>query len=102
MIGQPPRSTLVPHATLFRPTREAYRHPAHLVAFDVLQVDGREVLDQPLTARRAALADVLADAPPQLTLCPQTTDPAEAREWRSEEHTSELQSRQSLVCRLLL
>jgi ATP-dependent DNA ligase len=61
--------------------REAYRHPAHLVAFDALQVDGREILAEPLTARREALAGVLADAPPQLALCPQSTDPADAREW---------------------
>jgi ATP-dependent DNA ligase len=63
------------------PVREAYRHPAHVVIFDLLQKDGRELLDEPLTRRRAALAETLADAPAQLTVCPQTTDPAEAREW---------------------
>ncbi|GAA1038699.1 ATP-dependent DNA ligase [Virgisporangium ochraceum] len=63
------------------PVREAYRHPAHLVTFDLLQSDGAELLDRPLADRRAALTTTLADAPPQLTVCPQTTDPAEAREW---------------------
>jgi len=61
--------------------REAYRHPAHLVVFDLLQLDGRELLTEPLTVRRQLLAGVLADAPPQLSLCPQTPDPAEATEW---------------------
>jgi ATP-dependent DNA ligase len=64
--------------------REAYRHPAHLVAFDALQAGGRELLAEPLTARRDALAAALADAPPQLALCPRSTDPAEAREWLAE------------------
>lgn len=63
------------------PVREAYRHPAHLVTFDLLQKDGAELLDEPLTRRRAALVATLADAPPQLTVCPQTTDPDEAGEW---------------------
>lgn len=63
------------------PVREAYKHPAHLVTFDLLQKDGTDLLDRPLTERRTALATALADAPPQLTVCPQTTDPAEAREW---------------------
>jgi hypothetical protein len=34
--------------------REAYRNLAHLVAFDVLQVDGGELLAAPLVERRAA------------------------------------------------
>ena len=63
------------------PVREAYRNPAHLVAFDLLEKDGAELLDRPLPERRAALLATLADAPPQLTVCPQTDDPAEAREW---------------------
>jgi ATP-dependent DNA ligase len=61
--------------------REAYRHPAHFVAFDLLQADGRELLTEPLTSRRSLLRAVLAAAPPQLPLCPQTVDPNEAREW---------------------
>lgn len=63
------------------PVREAYQHPAHAVIFDLLQEDGRELLDEPLTRRREALTAALADAPPQLTVCPQTADAAEAREW---------------------
>ena len=63
------------------PVREAYRNPAHLVAFDVLQVDGSELLAAPLAERRAVLVAALADRPPQLTVCPQTTDAEVAREW---------------------
>src|SRR3712207_7929537 len=74
MIRRPPRSTLFPSTTLFRPQRQADGRPAG----DVRQLRVRH-------PREAAL-DHLVD------------DTAE----RSEEHTSELQSRQYLVCRLLL
>jgi ATP-dependent DNA ligase len=61
--------------------RAAARHPAHLVAFDALQVGGRELLAAPLVDRRVALLDVLAGAPAQLMVCPHTADPDLAREW---------------------
>ncbi|WP_327360029.1 ATP-dependent DNA ligase [Streptomyces sp. NBC_01296] len=57
--------------------------PAFFVAFDVLQLDGRGLLDLPYVERRARLEALFADhaltAP--WTLCPMTTDPAKAREW---------------------
>ena len=58
------------------------QHPAHFVAFDVLR-DGRgvELLDQPLTVRRAKLERLLRGAPPQLAVCPQTGEPDVARSW---------------------
>src|SRR3712207_7072655 len=75
MIRRPPRSTLFPYTTLFRSNSDA---------------EDATVL-RPAPARKAAnpaisAAPVLPGAPPT----------------RSEEHTSELQSRQYLVCRLLL
>src|SRR5690349_24193022 len=78
MIRRPPRSTLFPYTTLFR-------SPAVADVVDRL-LDGRE--------GAGALGRVHhADRNPQ----------AEAsRSARSEEHTSELQSRRDLVCRLLL
>src|SRR3712207_6949381 len=99
MIRRPPRSTLFPYTTLFRSLRQPgdagpqradaadeqlHRHAGRrrvVEGVDELLVDQRVHLDA--DPRRAALAGV-AGLP------------------RSEEHTSELQSRQYLVCRLLL
>src|SRR3712207_7242921 len=88
MIRRPPRSTLFPYTTLFRSIVPAHRglhhshaRPRDLHADAVARHDGH--------ARRRVLGHpdprLLARRPP-----------------RSEEHTSELQSRQYLVCRLLL
>src|SRR3989442_7925562 len=73
MIRRPPRSTLFPYTTLFR-SREGRTR---------CRLDARE--------GPGDLADLIVDA--------QRTGP---RGHRSEEHTSELQSRPHLVCRLLL
>src|SRR3712207_8847628 len=84
MIRRPPRSTLFPYTTLFR-SRD-FTHEIN-VQKPVLQGRARHLdavgeLEAPLeAARRDALVEHVA---------------------RSEEHTSELQSRQYLVCRLLL
>src|SRR3712207_7068611 len=73
MIRRPPRSTLFPYTTLFRSSAAAR---AGIAQGDlIVEAAGRPVID----------ADELWEA---LS--------------RSEEHTSELQSRQYLVCRLLL
>lgn len=60
--------------------------PAYFIAFDILQVDGREVLNEPYATRRArleALFEKYGLAPPW-TLCPSTTDMATAAQWLSE------------------
>src|SRR3712207_7650531 len=75
MIRRPPRSTLFPYTTLFRSGR-GRRH----VGGEHRLAGGDVVLDD--LARRAAEQVAVLE--------------------RSEEHTSELQSRQYLVCRLLL
>src|SRR3712207_8796219 len=80
MIRRPPRSTLFPYTTLFR--------SAHLV-------------EQRLEPRETGLGRELG----RLVVAPQRAEQAAhlaQRRSRSEEHTSELQSRQYLVCRLLL
>src|SRR3712207_7028620 len=78
MIRRPPRSTLFPYTTLFR-------SPA------VVAVPDRHALE--VAAAHGVAAQVVVDAvAAQDALFAQ----------RSEEHTSELQSRQYLVCRLLL
>src|SRR5437870_9363230 len=77
MIPPPPRSTLFPYTTLFRSLQE-----------------GAPYLLAPMKKKQLAVADEMIDRG------------AEAVEMmlkeRSEEHTSELQSRGHLVCRLLL
>src|SRR3712207_7877136 len=81
MIRRPPRSTLFPYTTLFRsqghPPAEQRREAPR-------QRRGRDPADQP--PGREVRVPVAASFQPE----------------RSEEHTSELQSRQYLVCRLLL
>src|SRR3712207_9173132 len=79
MIRRPPRSTLFPYTTLFRSPR-----------VDLLHLTRRDVLRKLRDALELVLR-VLVAAP----------DALEVQD-RSEEHTSELQSRQYLVCRLLL
>src|SRR3712207_7127236 len=89
MIPRPPRSTLFPYTTLFR-SRTAIREPALLPALrrgsvGLLEAPRAGIHRLGLEGRRMAL--VRSPCRPLL---------------RSEEHTSELQSRQYLVCRLLL
>src|SRR3712207_6874869 len=84
MIRRPPRSTLFPYTTLFRSLRQ------HRVAAVALVVPGR-VRELEVERQRAA------GDPAQRLLHERAVLLG-----RSEEHTSELQSRQYLVCRLLL
>src|SRR2546428_9116394 len=87
MIRRPPRSTLFPYTTLFRSEgdRERQRHDADDHARD----DVREELVAGVSLERG---NEFGDERVQV----QGIHP------RSEEHTSELQSRSDLVCRLLL
>src|SRR3712207_8035622 len=88
MIRRPPRSTLFPYTTLFRSQQVGV-----VEARDVGAVEGDLSAERPLEVAGGHL-DVLAD--------PQQVGELQAQQARSEEHTSELQSRQYLVCRLLL
>src|SRR3712207_7068521 len=84
MIRRPPRSTLFPYTTLFRSKRRL-----RAAANDAGAGHADKPVDVVVIGRREALStayDVLVDDIDR----------------RSEEHTSELQSRQYLVCRLLL
>src|SRR3712207_8404931 len=80
MIRRPPRSTLFPYTTLFR--SQTTNHAPEITRIEVPDLDGEE-----------------QESPKKVTLKWKAMDPNEDR---SEEHTSELQSRQYLVCRLLL
>src|SRR3712207_9105581 len=88
MIRRPPRSTLFPYTTLFRSAAEAFARGA--VGQRDLDVQDVRVADEPVVEVGEAVGDE-ADG---------DVDALEVG--RSEEHTSELQSRQYLVCRLLL
>ncbi|OKI40591.1 ATP-dependent DNA ligase [Micromonospora sp. CB01531] len=56
--------------------------PAHYVLFDLLaDVGGRVILNLPLARRRARLERLLAGAPAQLTVSPQTADMREVSDW---------------------
>src|SRR3712207_7677208 len=90
MIRRPPRSTLFPYTTLFRS-----RHQLGQVA----------AVDVPVDAAAVAVGlvrQVHGLAPERLVELPGEDEHRVAHGFRSEEHTSELQSRQYLVCRLLL
>src|SRR3712207_7531124 len=79
MIRRPPRPTLFPYTPLFRPAPE--------IAAILGRTQGSRVLYR---------VDYLPQIEGQIVYRRRTTS------YRSEEHTSELQSRQYLVCRLLL
>ncbi|MFI1886305.1 ATP-dependent DNA ligase [Streptomyces jumonjinensis] len=59
----------------------AERTPASFVAFDLLALGDRSLLDTPLVERRALLAEALRTAGPPVHLAPATTDPALAERW---------------------
>src|SRR3712207_7260525 len=90
MIRRPPRSTLFPYTTLFRSPRR--RCDAQSV---------RIVTAASLTVAAVVLAGCTSPVAGTGTHA-LFTAAAPTSETRSEEHTSELQSRQYLVCRLLL
>src|SRR3712207_7040923 len=84
MIRRPPRSTLFPYTTLFRSRAELDRlAPTHLAVPSGSRIP-LDYTDPDVPALAVRLQEVFG-----------LTE-------RSEEHTSELQSRQYLVCRLLL
>lgn len=58
--------------------------PAEFVAFDVLGAAGEDLREQPFEGRREALQTVLAGAPAQIHLTPQTRDPQVAARWFAE------------------
>src|SRR3712207_7769298 len=88
MIRQPPRSTLFPYTTLFRSNASSLASRSRTPAMMIRSVGTG-------TARPAAPRQFGPASPARMA----TGMPARIR---SEEHTSELQSRQYLVCRLLL
>src|SRR3712207_7209058 len=78
MIRRPPRSTLFPYTTLFRSWKAFTKNP-------------KRVTNDPMEAHVIGF-----------NMWVKAVEKAGTTDHRSEEHTSELQSRQYLVCRLLL
>src|SRR2546429_3723814 len=84
MIRRPPRSTLFPYTTLFRSVNTVSAHT--------------NVIARAKTTRRQDIRELRVRSARGTPAQPSHT----REERRSEEHTSELQSRLHLVCRLLL
>src|SRR3712207_8688944 len=94
MIRRPPRSTLFPYTTLFRSdvaeATPSAKHPSPSRYPSIKALwHSRDQL--------SASSGIRLSSQPLPNQCPKSTERS-----RSEEHTSELQSRQYLVCRLLL
>src|SRR2546427_4196986 len=93
MIRPPPRSTLFPYTTLFRPANALHERLTMLLA----RIEGASAAPGAAPdnrqADRAAASGAASEGPGGDAAPPNA---------RSEEHTSELQSQSNLVCRLLL
>src|SRR3712207_8436338 len=98
MIRRPPRSTLFPYTTLFRSSGSPAEHTRRNFCGQRLPASPSPIIE------RIAVGVVKTFVAPwreRTSSCFSGSKPP-SRWWRSEEHTSELQSRQYLVCRLLL
>src|SRR3712207_8331195 len=102
MIRQPPRSTLFPYTTLFRSLADLAGEIRDFIVYAVAENAGH--LGSNLGAVELTLALHRVFESPRDALLWDTGHQAYVHKLvtRSEEHTSELQSRQYLVCRLLL
>src|SRR3712207_9497229 len=102
MIRRPPRSTLFPYTTLFRSVALVREHPGRIEPYlpgpDDHSSHRKYSFYLSLDRRRSDLSN-FSLVPPTTSTSPlwSTVSPVGIR---SEEHTSELQSRQYLVCRL--
>src|SRR5689334_24649467 len=90
MIPRPPRSTLFPYTTLFRSP------PTQKTLFEIVVFRSPGENSTPLLFPAPRISKW------QLSTMTPSTNPISASRFRSEEHTSELQSQFHLVCRLLL
>src|SRR3712207_8523270 len=94
MIRRPPRSTLFPYTTLFRSGGSGITPVMAMLR----TMDRRGTMPDVVMAHSAPNKNEVIFLDELQALC----DKHESFRLRSEEHTSELQSRQYLVCRLLL
>src|SRR3712207_8983252 len=97
MIRRPPRSTLFPYTTLFRSDpepHESHRDFLSIADFTRSELDALFALAERMRSGEYAARPLAGKSLAMIFMKSSTR--------RSEEHTSELQSRQYLVCRLLL
>src|SRR2546430_16367103 len=93
MIRRPPRSTLFPYTTLFRSRNSLWRQLDICGSATVLLLRYRDAVSRDRQGRKRSAGDVVD---------PLGKSVEHRHHFRSEEHTSELQSQSNLVCRLLL
>src|SRR5690606_40033594 len=102
MIRRPPRSTLFPYTTLFRSSKVGISDSNRRITYRYMETtnphDGATGCQG--VARKAGGGERLLDAPLRASIRCSSRLRHEQRMERSEEHTSELQSRENLVCRL--
>src|SRR5687768_18365638 len=96
MVRRPPRSTLFPYTTLFR----SLENIAHTCGDVVMEKSIRTAMSD--IEKGDGISNALAKHPVFPTMIIRMMTAGEQTGKRSEEHTSELQSRLHLVCRLLL
>src|SRR3712207_8120276 len=96
MIRRPPRSTLFPYTTLFRSRQEPLQRDRRERRVHSLNLSAQDLTDRGVPAQLAFVHHHAGECGRH-----HLRVGAEVKA-RSEEHTSELQSRQYLVCRLLL
>src|SRR3712207_7546134 len=98
MIRRPPRSTLFPYTTLFR----SEIHSRFIAVCLYCCTNADRAVERRLIFRNDVLIVTDIERRPEGTVEPAGVGGDGRLYVRSEEHTSELQSRQYLVCRLLL
>src|SRR3712207_8982031 len=101
MIRRPPRSTLFPYTTLFRSEETALNEKEHAKLW-FKYLHGGEIGDTMDNLKDAAAGENYEWTDMYANMAKEAREEGFTEIARSEEHTSELQSRQYLVCRLLL
>src|SRR3712207_7986614 len=116
MIRRPPRSTLFPYTTLFRSNLEGQgqitmrdlvrnclrMRPERIIVGEVRGPEAFDMLQAMNTGHDGSMCTLHANSPREALTRLENMVGMAVNTLRSEEHTSELQSRQYLVCRLLL
>src|SRR5690606_41618241 len=101
MILRPPRSTLFPYTTLFRSYQNPSRSPDPAPNRLTYKENSRRYF-YPAAVSPGLCPRARGQTSPPMFPASRSSAPPPVCALRSEEHTSELQSRENLVCRLLL